>query len=80
MDRPMLTHEARCLVILAGGVLERCIENRARKIADSRAAAEIAREDVEKATTEFLTEELSALPNLVEQAIDNYKCRSSKAA
>lgn len=80
MDRPRLTHEARCFVILAGGVLERCIESRARKIAGDRAAAEIVREDVEKATTHFLREELSDLPDLIEQAIDNYKHRSSKAA
>lgn len=80
MDRPMLTHEARCLVILAGGVLERCIENRAREIAASRSADEIAPEDIDKATTEFLREELSDLPHLIEEAIDKYKHRSSKAA
>ena len=80
MDRPVLTREARCLVILAGGVLERRIENRARTIADSRAAVEIAPEDVEKATTEFLKEKLPDLPHLIEEAIENYKRRSSKAA
>ena len=80
MDRPKPTHEARCYVILAGGVLERCIESRAQKIAASRSAAEIVPEDVEKATTEFLEEELSSLPQLIEQAIARYKHRPSKAA
>jgi len=80
MDRPTLTHEARCLVIVAGGVLERCIEDRAREIADRRAAAEIVPEDIKKATTEFLRDELSDLPHLIEQALDNYEHRSSKAA
>ncbi len=80
MDRLKLTHEARCLVIVAGAALERRIENRAREIADGRAAAEIAREDVMKATAEFLAEELSNLPNLVERAIDDYQRQLSKAA
>jgi len=80
MDQPMFTHEARCLVIVAGGVLERCIEKCARKIADSRAAAEIVGEDIEKAATELLREELSDLPDLIEQAIDNYKQQARKAA
>ena len=80
MGQTKLTHEARCLVILAGSVLERCIEKRARKIADSRAMSETAPEDVERATKEFLEEELSDLPQLIQQAIDNYKHRSNKAA
>lgn len=80
MDRLKLTHESRCLVILAGGVLERCIEDRARGIANSRSAAEIAPQDVEKATTEFLGEELSDLPRLIEEAISSYEHRSSEAA
>ena len=79
MDRPKLTYEARCLVILAGSVLERCIENRAREIAGGRAAAEIAPEDV-KAAAGFLREDVSDLPRLIEQAMDNYKHRSTKAA
>ena len=80
MDRPMLTHEARCVVILAGGVLERCIEDRAREIAVTRGAAEIAREDVEKAAAELLGEGLPDLPRLIERAINSYKQRSRKAA
>lgn len=80
MDRPTLTHESRCLVILAGGVLERCIEDRARTIAASRSADEIVPEDVKKATAEFLAEQLSDLPNLVERAMSKFQCRSSKAA
>lgn len=80
MGRPTLTHESRCLVILAGGVLERCIENRARTIAASRSADEIAPEDVKNAVTEFLREGLSDLPHLIEQAMDDYEHRSSKAA
>lgn len=80
MDRLELTHEAQCLVIVAGAALERHIENRAREIAGDRAAAEIAREDVTKATAKFLAEELSDLPNLIERAIDNYQQQLSKAA
>jgi len=80
MDRLELTHEARCLVIVAGAALERRLEYRAREIADARAAAEIAREDVTNAITEFLADELSNLPHLIERAIDNYQQQLSKAA
>ncbi len=80
MDRLQLTHEARCLAIVAGAALQRRIENRAREIADARAAAEIAREDIMKAIAEFLTEELFNLPHLIEQAIDDYQRQLSKAA
>ena len=80
MDRLKLTHEARCLLVVAGGSLERHIENRARKRAEGRAAAEVAREDVKKAIAEFLAEELSDLPHLIERAIDNYQRQLSKAA
>jgi hypothetical protein len=65
---------------VAGGVLERCIENRARTIAASRSADEIAPEDIEKATAEFLAEELSDLPHFIQQAMNEYRYRSSKAA
>ena len=80
MDRLKLTHESRCLVILAGGVLEQRIENRARGIANSRSAAEIVPEDVKKATTEFLRKELFDLPRLIEEAISSYEHRSNEAA
>lgn len=80
MDQLQLTREARCLLIVAGGALERRIENCAREIADARAAAEITREDVRKAIGEFLAEELSSLPHLIERAIDNYQRQLSKAA
>ena len=80
MDRLKLTHEARCLIIVAGGVLERGIEKRARRIAEGRAASEIAPEDIEKAAKQFFEEGLSDLPRLIEQAIDNYKHQSTKAA
>lgn len=65
-----LTHEARCLVILAGGVLERCIENRAREIAESRSDVQITPEDVQKATAEILKKGLCNLPPLIEQAFE----------
>ena len=80
MNQPPLTHEARCLVVLAGGVLERCIEDYARKIAHGRATAEIGPDDVKKATTEFFNEELPGLPRLIEQAIDQYQHQTRKAA
>jgi len=80
MDRPRLTRESRCFVILTGGVLEQCIENRAEEIAAGRSATEIAPEDVVRAANEFFEERLSDLPYLVEQAIDRYRQQSSKAA
>lgn len=80
MDRLKLTHESRCLLIVAGAALERRIESRAREIAGGRAAAEIAREDVIKATAEFLAEELSNLPHLIEHAMDDYERQLNKAA
>lgn len=80
MGRPTLTHESRCLVILAGGVLERCIEDRARTIAANRSADEIVPEDVEKASAEFFAEQLCDLPRLVQRAMSEYRRRSSKAA
>lgn len=80
MGRPVLTHESRCLIITAGGVLERCIENRARTVAASRSADEITPDDIEKATAEFLREELSSLPHFVQRAMNDYQHRTSKAA
>jgi hypothetical protein len=80
MGKPVLAHESRCLLILAGGVLERRIECRARTIAASRSAEQISPEDVKKATAEFLLEELSDLPQLVQRAMSKHRNRSSKAA
>jgi hypothetical protein len=80
MDQPTLTHESRCLSILAGGALRQCIENRARTIAANRSANEITPDDMEKATAEFFREGLSGLPHLVAQAMNRYPYRSSRAA
>jgi len=80
MEKIKLTHESRCLVILIGGVLEGCIEKRSRSIADSRSADKILPEDIDKALSEFLKEELSNLPHLIEQAIVNYRRQTTKAA
>lgn len=80
MERPKLTHESRCLVILIGGVLERCIEDHARSIAINRTSDKITPEDIDKAVTEFFGAELTDLPQLIEQAINNYQLRSTKAA
>ncbi len=80
MGQPMLTHESRCLVILTGGVLERCIENRAQAIAADRSTDEITTEIIEEATAEFFREEISNLPHLVHQATNEYRYRSNKAA
>ena len=80
MGQPTLTHESRCLVILVGGVLERCIENRARTIAADRTADEVTQGDVEKATADFLEEDLSDLRRLVQQAMDKHRYCSNKAA
>lgn len=80
MDRPVLTHEARCLVILAGGVLEQCIEQRAREIAGSRSDTEITPEDVQTATAEFLAQGLSELPHQIDRAINEHWHGLTKAA
>ena len=80
MDQPVLTREARCLAIVAGGVLERRIKRCAERIAHRRGAAEIAADDIEKAVMKSLGEELSDLPDLIKQAIDDYKQQSRKAA
>ena len=80
MDQQSLTHQARCLVILAGGVLERSVEDRARQLAASRSSVEITPEDVRKAITEYLTQELSNLPNLIEAAIEKHWEGLTKAA
>ncbi len=80
MGQPTLMHESRCLLIVAGGALERCIENRARTIAAGRLADEITPEDVEIAMAGFLREELSDLPRLVQQAMERYRHHSIKAA
>jgi hypothetical protein len=80
MGHPPLTHESRCLIILAGAALERCIEDRARAISASRSADAIILEDVERATAEFFQKELADLPRLVDQSMDKYRHRSSKAA
>lgn len=80
MDKPTLTHEARCLLIVAGGVLEDCIRSRARIIATNRSAEQISPEDVEQATAEFLREELSDLPHLVQQSQSEFRNHSNKAA
>ncbi|MCX7429035.1 MAG: hypothetical protein NTW96_25840 [Planctomycetia bacterium] len=80
MQRPTLTRESRCLVIAAGWCLERRIEDRARAIAASRSADDISPEDIERATAEFFREELSDLPRLVRQAMNDYRHASTKAA
>lgn len=80
MKGPRLTRESRCLLVVARGVLERCIEERAQAIAAGRSADEIAPEDVELAAAEFLAEDLSVLPRLVQKAVTEFRCRRSRAA
>ena len=80
MDRPTLTHEARCLLIVAGGVLERRIESRARAIAADQSAKQISPENIEQATEEFLREGLSDFPHLVQQALGKFRDCSNKVA
>jgi hypothetical protein len=80
MERPRLTRESRCLLIVARGVLERCIEDRARAIAAGRSAEEIAPEDVQKGAAEFLAEGSPDLPPLVQQAMSDFRRRFSEAA
>lgn len=80
MDQPKLTHEARCLIIVAGGVLESRLKNLAQSIAEARGAVQIAGEDVDEAVRAFLGEQIPQLPHLIESAIDEYKRRSAKAA
>lgn len=80
MVQPTLTHESRRLLILVGGVLGRCIENRARTIAVSQSQDDITPENVEQAITDFFREELSDLPRFVQQAMNKFGYHSSKAA
>jgi hypothetical protein len=80
MGQPTLTHESRCLIIVAGNTLERCIEDRAQTIAANRSADTIAPEDVEKATADFFREEIADLPRLVRESMDKYRHHFSKAA
>jgi hypothetical protein len=80
MDRLKLAFEARYLIVLAGHVLERGIEARAREIAEKRSAAEVAPEDVEAATAEFLAEDLVDLPRRIERAMETHRYRSNEAA
>jgi hypothetical protein len=80
MYKPALTHESRCLLIVAGDAIERCIENRARAIATSRSDEQILPDDIEKATEEFLREELSDLPQLIQRAMSKFQLTPSKAA
>ena len=80
MDQPKLTHEARCLIIVAGGVLERRLERLARGIADGRGAAQVVGEDVEAALKVLLREQIPELPPLIEKAVEGFKRRSIKAA
>lgn len=79
MDRLSLNHKARCLVIVAGEVIEGRIENRAREIALRRNATEIIPADVHRATTEFLRDELSTLPHLIEKTMEDYEHRTKAA-
>ncbi len=61
MEQPILTHEARCLVILAGSVLERCVETRAVRLAKSRSSVETSAHEVENAIRQSLSEDLRIL-------------------
>ena len=80
MVGPNLTHDARCLVILAGGVLERRIEDHARRIAEKRGSAQIEPDDVSAAATQVLREDLSQLPQVIEQELTAYTARKRNAA
>lgn len=80
MEPPHPTHDARCLLILAGGVLEWRIEDQARRIAEKRGAAQIEPDDVRAATTHVLREDLSQIPHLIEQELDGYTARKRSAA
>lgn len=80
MARLIPTHEARCLVVLAGQVLERHIEERARGIAESRGASQVESEDVRAGATEVLRENLSQLPAIIEHELEGFEARNRSAA
>jgi len=80
MERPQPSHDARCLVILAGAVLEQLIEDYARRIAEDRGSAQIEPGDVRAAATQVLREEISRLPTVIEQELDDYAVRKKRAA
>ena len=80
MDQPKLTHEARCLIIVEGGVLEGRLRNLAQRIAEARGAGQIESDDVEAALKVLLREQIPELPPLIEKAVEGFKRRSIKAA
>lgn len=80
MTHLKLTRDAGCLRIVAGGILERRIEDRARDLALCRGATAIEPEDVRKAITEVVHQEWSDLPQLIEQEVDACAERSKSAA
>jgi len=82
MNSITLSLESRCQIILAGDALERCIEDRARKIAKQRLSIEITPEDVGQATQDFLQDDLASLPELIAKVKEEYRrqLQSQKAA
>ncbi len=74
------SHEARCLVVLAGQVLERQIEQLATRIAVARGAELIEPDDVRAGTAEVLRDFWSSLPSIIEQELDGFEARNRSAA
>ena len=76
------SHEARCLVVLAGQVLERQIEQIATRIAAAaaRGADLIEPDDVRAGTAEVLRDFWSSLPSIIEQELDGFEARNRSAA
>jgi len=80
VERPNPTHDARCLVIVARGVLERRIEDRARRIAADRGGTQVEPDDVRTAVTEVMQEDLARLSQAIEKELDDYTARKRSAA
>ena len=75
------SHEARCLVVLAGQVLERQIEQIATRIAAAARGADLIEpDDVRAGTAEVLRDFWSSLPSIIEQELDGFEARNRSAA
>lgn len=76
------SHEARCLVVLAGQVVERQIEQRATRIAAAAARGSelIGPDDIRAGTAEVLRDIWSSLPSIIEQELDGFEARNRSAA
>ena len=80
MSRMNITHDARCLIVIARSVVERKIEECAEQIARRRNAASIEPDDIQAAMVEVLHEHWEELPDIIESDVKSYQVRNRIAA